>query len=386
MSQIELSPHVKWEEGKDSPGIAATTEPSSGPIRNKAAAGGTATASVAGASAGAGAGGRAASATESDDASDTPHHSGANAEGGPSRAPVQAPPVKSACTFCRSRKSRCNGKQPCAACISRGQTDDCIYTVSRRGGKPKPKGDRLEPLEAHLEKLLGLSELPHLVRIPNAVSQLDSFQDDSSSQNYNAFQGIDPSQMMNMGISGQSYLPPSTVENGQEHHGANGSPSNFFTSQSERARSRSAQSFAPPPSVHTLFSEYYRLLYRFVAVLPHPCYLDTIAQNISPTSPLVLALQCILPVIRNRASHAHQSHQHQGVSKAEADRKAAIRSESLYFARQAYDAIDEVLERIETQQDSDDTSILEVIQAHCILVIYEVCDWPCRFRDLKPCS
>ena len=49
--------------------------------------------------------------------------------------------VTNALFVARSRKSRCDGNKPCAACVARGRTDDCIYTISRRGGKPKPKVD-----------------------------------------------------------------------------------------------------------------------------------------------------------------------------------------------------------------------------------------------------
>jgi hypothetical protein len=59
-----------------------------------------------------------------------------------------------------SSKSRCNGKNPCAACIARGREDDCCFTISRRGGKPKPKADRRESdtLRASCSALLTRSQ------------------------------------------------------------------------------------------------------------------------------------------------------------------------------------------------------------------------------------
>ncbi len=36
-------------------------------------------------------------------------------------------------------KSRCDGERPCKSCLARGKPEECQYTVSRRGGKPKKK-------------------------------------------------------------------------------------------------------------------------------------------------------------------------------------------------------------------------------------------------------
>lgn len=85
------------------------------------------------------------------------------------KGPIAAP-VKSACTFCRSRKSRCDGNVPCSACVGRGRVDDCIYTVSRRGGKPKPKMDPTQDLQSHLNKLFALTDMPYAFRRPGGLS------------------------------------------------------------------------------------------------------------------------------------------------------------------------------------------------------------------------
>ncbi|PYH45568.1 Zn(II)2Cys6 transcription factor domain-containing protein, partial [Aspergillus saccharolyticus JOP 1030-1] len=42
------------------------------------------------------------------------------------------PPVKAACMACRASKTRCDGKNPCRPCVSKGRT--CSYQPSRRGG------------------------------------------------------------------------------------------------------------------------------------------------------------------------------------------------------------------------------------------------------------
>lgn len=272
-----------------------------------------------------------------------------------SKASIAAP-VKSACTFCRSRKSRCNGKQPCAACINRGRTDDCVYTISRRGGKPKPKGEKMEPLEMHLEQLLGLSDLPHLVRIPNAMPQLQSFQQDQGNE-FDPYQGIDPTRMLQQQQNNNSTMGFSTSQYQQPQQATIGSPMNLFQSPAISSAT---------PSAKSLVKDYYTHIYRFVPVLPDPKFIDALSNCIQPGSPLLLSLQCVIPILRDQTLLPQQ----QPFTTPEA-KKDAIRAEALFYAKQAYDAIDEVLERVEQQQDKEDASIIEVIQALSILVIYE---------------
>ncbi|GAC94140.1 transcription factor [Pseudozyma hubeiensis SY62] len=85
------------------------------------------------------------------------------------KGPIAAP-VKSACTFCRSRKSRCDGNKPCSACVGRGRPDECLYTVSRRGGKPKPKIDPTQDLQSHLNKLFAMTDMPYAFRRPGGLA------------------------------------------------------------------------------------------------------------------------------------------------------------------------------------------------------------------------
>ncbi|EST05589.1 hypothetical protein PSEUBRA_005279 [Kalmanozyma brasiliensis GHG001] len=85
------------------------------------------------------------------------------------KGPIAAP-VKSACTFCRSRKSRCDGNKPCSACVGRGRPDECLYTVSRRGGKPKPKVDPTQDLQSHLNKLFAMTDMPYAFRRPGGLA------------------------------------------------------------------------------------------------------------------------------------------------------------------------------------------------------------------------
>ncbi|KIS69255.1 uncharacterized protein UMAG_02602 [Mycosarcoma maydis] len=85
------------------------------------------------------------------------------------KGPIAAP-VKNACTFCRSRKSRCDGNKPCSACVGRDRPDECLYTVSRRGGKPKPKIDVTQDLQSHLNKLFAMTDMPYAFRRPGGLA------------------------------------------------------------------------------------------------------------------------------------------------------------------------------------------------------------------------
>ncbi|UZJ55400.1 hypothetical protein CBS101457_004720 [Exobasidium rhododendri] len=250
------------------------------------------------------------------------------------KAPIAAP-VKSACTFCRSRKSRCNGKQPCAACTSRAQPDDCIYTVSRRGGKPKPKVEKMEPMDTHLEKILDLSDLPHLVRIPNVFPQLQGFMEEG--------EGSKP-------FSEKPTFPHSAL-----------SPA--FSTSSVQSQSTSLH-YDNSPSIKELLTHFYTYFYRFVPILPNATHIDQIATTISAESPFVLAMQCVLPIIRDEPLVATNSAN-------DTEKKAHIRTQSSYFAKRAESAIDAILERMETRPEEEDYHTLEVIQSLCLLIIYE---------------
>ena len=106
------------------------------------------------------------------------------------KGPVAAP-VKSACTFCRSRKSRCDGNKPCSACVGRGRPDECLYTVSRRGGKPKPKIDPTQDLQSHLNKLFAMTDMPYAFRRPGGLAG-PSAADISAEQSMQQQQQIQP--------------------------------------------------------------------------------------------------------------------------------------------------------------------------------------------------
>jgi hypothetical protein len=51
--------------------------------------------------------------------------------------------VAQACTYCKSRHSKCDGQVPCSQCVRRGRGNDCSYSVVRKRG-PKPKKDLYE--------------------------------------------------------------------------------------------------------------------------------------------------------------------------------------------------------------------------------------------------
>jgi hypothetical protein len=252
---------------------------------------------------------------------------------GSSRGPIAAP-VKSACTFCRSRKSRCNGKQPCAACTNRSQPDDCHYTVSRRGGKPKAKNVKPEPIETHLDKIFELSDLPHLVRIPNAVPQLQGFMmEDDGGPGVYSVKSKNPQQSLSPTLS------------------------------SGRSRSESLH-LDNVPATKLLLGEFYSLFYRFIPILPSSHYLDQLASTIPSDSPFLLALQCVLPIIRNEPLVP-------APSTSEEEKKANIRTQSAFLAKKTESAIDTILEQVENRTEEEDYHTLEVIQALCLLTIYE---------------
>lgn len=120
-----------------------------------------------------------------------------------------APPVKAACLFCRARKSKCDGKQPCKTCIVKHQ--ECIYKASRRGAKRKHFDPA--PVQNHLNELLGMSNLPHNVRVPGLVPQLRSYQQpvdlsDLGSYDLNALQAAIRAQQ---DVRGQSPAQPSST-------------------------------------------------------------------------------------------------------------------------------------------------------------------------------
>lgn len=193
-------------------------------------------------------------------------------------------------------------------------------------------------MESHLEKILELSDLPHLVRIPNAVPQLQRFMDDTGDGSNNLFS------------SSQTNFP-------------NAALSPAFSSSSGRERSKSIQ-IDNPPATKTLLSDFYSLFFRFVPIMPDAEHLDHLSCNMPSDSPFLLALQCVLPIIRNEPLVP-------APASNEEEKKAHIRTQAAYFAKRAESAIDGMLESIETRPEGEDYHTLEVIQALCLLIIYE---------------
>ncbi|KAI1734440.1 hypothetical protein F4680DRAFT_470935 [Xylaria scruposa] len=76
------------------------------------------------------------------------------------RKKFAVPPVKIACLSCRASRTRCNGGQPCASCVTKDR--ECVYKPSRRGGprirkKSRPLSDYQELATALPQKI---EELP----------------------------------------------------------------------------------------------------------------------------------------------------------------------------------------------------------------------------------
>ncbi|PWN48715.1 hypothetical protein IE53DRAFT_370368 [Violaceomyces palustris] len=334
------------------------------------------------------------------------------------KGPIAAP-VKSACTFCRSRKSRCDGNKPCAACVARGRTDDCIYTISRRGGKPKPKDpakvkggkDQLirhgfllvesspAELQNHLDRLFALSELPLTVRKPGAIPTLGSYPSDfqpqvPGSDTQRLFAQLQAQHNSNLAANGWSAAsdqtnffnqfsnkpfpfdapgtnPPHQVPPAPNSVGIS-APSQQQQQHQQHQGSWGAQSMGP--DIRTILADYYKYLYRFIPVLPSPIHIDTIARTWDSRSPFILALQCVLPMLKGDDSPEVVTGGGQGLGGApnaygSSERKRKIKEVTCAIERKASEAIDEMLEKAEAQSSGE--AILEVIQALCVLVIYE---------------
>lgn len=199
-------------------------------------------------------------------------------------------------------------------------------------------------MESHLEKILDLSDLPHLVRIPNAVPQLQGFMMDDV---YGSSNGASTS-----GMYGDQTALTSSIQ----------SPT--YSASTGRARSESLQLDNSPQMIRLLLQDFYNLFYRFIPILPGPHYLDQLASTIPPDSPFLLSLQCVLPVIRNEPLIPL-------TASSEVEKKAHIRMQTAHTAKRTEAAIDALLERVESHPDGEDYHTLEVIQALCMLIIYE---------------
>lgn len=354
----------------------------------------------------------------------------------------------------RFRKSKCDGDKPCKACVVRGKPDECFYTVSRRGGKPKKKHPEAEQqVQNHLKSLLSMTNLPHTIRIPGAVSHLQPFQQEAVAGA--AQQQQQPAGAGNLGMTnilealqqgqvqagGQMLVPPSYLMNGAGDPSASGqgvasgssssgpdyaqlnsaaaaAAASFFNAQQQQQQAQggsyppsmmptspstiaaspqqaqaSSETFAsprattstlqPPPHAHAGLSEpsarrsllidYYRYIYRFIPVLLPPEHLETLVQSFGPNSPFLLALQCILPLLRDEEQPPGPIHglNGSGLNFGSPEKKKRVRETTSYYQRQTSEAIENALEKADEAEGP--AAILEVIQALCVLIIYEVC-------------
>jgi len=129
---------------------------------------------------------------------------------------------------------------------------------------------------------------------------------------------------------------------------------------------------SPPGGTQALLAEYFRYIYRFIPVFLAPAHVGSVASAMSPSSPFLLAIQAVIPFLREEPLQdgMHPSQVNFGSAKHERVRETTTR-----FERMASEAIDEALERIESSSEDAGTSeaiTLEVIQALSVLVIYEV--------------
>lgn len=212
------------------------------------------------------------------------------------------------------------------------------------------------PFERHLEQLFGLSDLPLAVRVPGVVPQLRQFQTapgpGGSDWDYDG---------SSTAASSVSVLAP--AEN-----------SNSWTLSAQQL----GMPVTPPVAVSAesasgLIDDYYRYLYRFIPVFLSPAYKELGAGLSTTQSPFLLALQCILPLLRDEEQKPNAT-MGQALNFGTSEKHARVRDVTTYFERAASEAIDTALERIEAPDVDAKTQLamaLEVIQALCVISIYE---------------
>ncbi|KAE8257506.1 hypothetical protein A4X13_0g2303 [Tilletia indica] len=354
------------------------------------------------------------------------------------KGPIAAP-VKAACTFCRSRKSRCDGKHPCATCIAREKVDDCVFTVSRRGGKPKAKKPaNPEVLENHLRHLAMLSELPHTARIPDNATHITNIQDFSTifptgrpehvltrSQNGssissaasesahashastdNSLDMFGPIATFPGGPSGNPISPTwtpmsgaSAVLSGAElaslydmTSGPSGSDAAVLlpgssgpilgadmVAQLQQIPAQPSNATQPqwsdrgtnpfPSDTKILLEDYYKYLHRFIPVLPSPVYIDALTSSWDPQSPFLLALQALLPLVRDEIQPVDALHGRGGFNFGNAAKKEQVRKVTSHYEKLANEAVERAVDSADG--DAKGKVALEVIQALCVLTIFD---------------
>ncbi|KAI0203977.1 hypothetical protein F4808DRAFT_416467 [Astrocystis sublimbata] len=85
------------------------------------------------------------------------------------RKKFAVPPVKIACLSCRASRTRCNGGQPCASCVTKDR--ECVYKPSRRGGPRIRKKSR--PLSDYQD--LATSLPPKVEELPQHDLQVEEY-------------------------------------------------------------------------------------------------------------------------------------------------------------------------------------------------------------------
>ncbi|KAL2004046.1 hypothetical protein VTN02DRAFT_844 [Thermoascus thermophilus] len=210
------------------------------------------------------------------------------------RRKFSKPPVKLACLSCRALRTRCDGQERCANCISRGAT--CCYTPSRRGGprvykrkaknatavtqQNEPKGDR-----SNNEKDTGLDQSADL-----------SFSEDAW---FNQLVGLsDPG----AGLCNVE-MPIAEIENIFD--------SIFAPQKEEKEKESSGVTPAPTDAVQIYGSDqdildaYYVFIHPYYPILPPPERLPVVNRPLTtdrnssfePSTPLSLAISALLVLI-----------------------------------------------------------------------------------------
>ncbi|KAL4931502.1 uncharacterized protein BDV17DRAFT_301764 [Aspergillus undulatus] len=209
------------------------------------------------------------------------------------------PPVKVACLACRSSRTRCDGQDPCANCLSKKRK--CSYLPSKRGGPRKKKKHSL-PAEDNVRQ----DEAEHPITTPLSPDFEDSAlfgQIDLLSAPAAGLRTLDFSPDV------QSLFAGLFVPSDGDHNHAQMEPTPSLSSVSSTSVVRTYG------SEHEILNAYYDFIHNYFPILPPrvtPTFIDRPLDGIGsysespseqpilayqPRSPLSLAMSAVLALV-----------------------------------------------------------------------------------------
>ncbi|KAJ9356121.1 C6 zinc finger domain protein [Paecilomyces variotii] len=207
------------------------------------------------------------------------------------------PPVKVACLACRASRTRCDGKETCSSCASKGRK--CSYLPSKRGG-PRKKKSTVPPSSTTVQQDASWNPVP----IP--VSRFD--------ESAGMFNQIDPLALPGAGLRHLDF--PTEVQSMFEDLFAPGDGAN------PHVQMEPAPAVPPKPSMvraygsePDILNAYYDFIHAYFPILPPRAALpyadrplnglgssaNALSEELSllyqPSSPLSLAISAILALV-----------------------------------------------------------------------------------------